>query len=102
MLKEYADSLELEALKGADIGMTISSNPQSRDASEDEVVAATLQPGDSFGELALLTEAPRNATIRMTTPCQLLVCLGLNHLLLLVNEVDGFSRRPLERLTLKL
>ena len=73
VLKEQAAESDLEVLQGAEIGITISSSPQSRDACEDEVIAAILQSGDSFGELALLTEAPRNATIRMTTPCQLLV-----------------------------
>lgn len=40
---------------------------------ETERRLATLNPGTLFGEAALLTNAPRNATVRALEPCELLV-----------------------------
>ena len=37
-----------------------------------EYVMAVLDPGEAFGEMALLVEAPRSATIRSTDDCRLL------------------------------
>ena len=54
---------------------------------------ATLGPGSLFGEAALLTDAPRNATVRALEPCELLA-LRRDDLL----EVLGADRKAGERM----
>jgi CRP-like cAMP-binding protein len=39
---------------------------------EDSVVVAKLGKGDGFGDLALINDAPRAATIMTTTDCDLI------------------------------
>ena len=55
---------------------------------------ATLGPGSSFGELALLEKAPRNATIVAETDMELVV-LGQREFAGIVDEVPGFARKML-------
>lgn len=43
-----------------------------REDGGEERSLATLGPGSLFGEAALLTDAPRNATVRALEPCELL------------------------------
>jgi CRP-like cAMP-binding protein len=54
----------------------------------------TLQRGDAFGELALLGEAPRNATIVAETDVEVLV-IGEHAFVELLDEVPGFALKLL-------
>ena len=61
---------------------------------------ATLGPGSLFGEAALLTDAPRNATVRALEPCELLA-LHRFDLLEAVGEDRQMGDRMLELLRLR-
>jgi len=65
----------------------------ARGAQGDERSLATLEPGSLFGEAALLTDEPRNATVRASEPCTLLA-LRRSDLL----EVLGEDRQTGERM----
>lgn len=62
---------------------------------------ATLGPGDSFGELALLERAPRNASIIAETDMELVV-LGQREFAGLIDEVPGFARKLLAAMARRL
>src|SRR5712691_499372 len=55
---------------------------------------ATLGAGSSFGELALLEKAPRNATVVADSDMELVV-LGQREFAGLIDEVPGFARKLL-------
>ena len=55
---------------------------------------AEIGPGASFGELALLDRAPRNATVTAETPMELVV-LGQREFAGLIDDVPGFARKLL-------
>lgn len=55
---------------------------------------ATLGPGGSFGELALLTRLPRNATVEAATEMNVLV-LGQREFSGLLDEVPGMAHKLL-------
>ena len=61
---------------------------------------ATLGPGTLFGEAALLTEAPRNASVRALEPCELLA-LHRADLLEAIGEDRRMGERMLELLRLR-
>ncbi len=62
---------------------------------------ATLGPGSSFGELALLTRLPRNATVEAATDMELLV-LGQREFSGLLDEVPGMAHKLLASLAQRL
>lgn len=62
---------------------------------------ATLGPGASFGELALLTRLPRNATVEAVTDMELLV-LGQREFSGLLDEVPGMAHKLLAGLAQRL
>jgi CRP/FNR family transcriptional regulator, cyclic AMP receptor protein len=55
---------------------------------------ATLGPGAAFGELALLEDAPRNATVIAETDMELAV-LARREFAAILDEVPGFARKML-------
>jgi CRP-like cAMP-binding protein len=55
---------------------------------------AEIGPGASFGELALLDRAPRNATVTAETPMELVV-LGQREFAGMIDDVPGFARKLL-------
>jgi putative peptide zinc metalloprotease protein len=66
---------------------------RARGAQDDERILATLDPGSLFGEAALLTDGPRNATVRALEPSTLLVLRRTDLL-----EVLGEDRQTRERM----
>lgn len=71
------------------------------DVTRNNKKVATLGPGTSFGELALLDKEPRNATVVATTPMRLVV-LGQREFGGLLDEVPGFSRKLLAGMAARL
>jgi CRP/FNR family cyclic AMP-dependent transcriptional regulator len=55
---------------------------------------ATIGPGAGFGELSLLSKAPRNATIVAETQMEVVV-LGQREFAGLIDDVPGFARKLL-------
>jgi CRP/FNR family cyclic AMP-dependent transcriptional regulator len=62
---------------------------------------ATLGPGASFGELALLDKHPRNATAIAETPMELIV-IGQREFAGLIDDVPGFARKLLAAMAARL
>ena len=59
--------------------------------------SAELQPGDCFGEMALLHSAPRSATVTAETDMRLLV-IGSREFSALIEDVPAIGRRVLAAL----
>jgi CRP-like cAMP-binding protein len=58
---------------------------------------ATVGPGESVGELAVLSKAPRNATVTTRSDCDVAV-ISRRHVQRMIDEAPGFSRKLLEAL----
>jgi CRP/FNR family transcriptional regulator, cyclic AMP receptor protein len=61
-------------------------------------VVATIGPGESIGEIALLTREPRSATVVTTAPCDLYVIDG-NRFDALLEDIPRLARSLLEELS---
>jgi len=62
---------------------------------------ADLKPGNYFGELALLTRAPRDATIEATSDMKLLV-LGQREFSGIIDELPGLAHKLLPTMAQRL
>jgi CRP-like cAMP-binding protein len=62
---------------------------------------ASLGPGGSFGELALLTRMPRNATVEAATDMKVLI-LGQREFSGLLDEVPGMAHKMLSSMAQRL
>jgi CRP-like cAMP-binding protein len=62
---------------------------------------ATLGPGASFGELALLTRLPRNASVEALSDLHLLI-LGQREFSALLDTVPGMAHKMLSAMALRL
>ena len=71
------------------------------DVVRDERPVARLGPGQYFGELAVLDNAPRGATVIAVTPLELFV-LGQREVAAVLDEWPGVSRRMLTSLAARL
>ena len=61
------------------------------DVIDDGTLIATIGPGDGFGEIALLRDTPRTATVRARTPLRLYT-LDRSHVLSVVNGYQSSAR----------
>ena len=88
---EPGDILVLEGQRGREFFVILSG--QAAVMHDDDTVA-TLRTGDWFGELALLANAPRNATVAALTPMELFV-LDDSEFGALLRELPQLARKLL-------
>ncbi|MGI6459841.1 MAG: HD domain-containing phosphohydrolase [Candidatus Hydrogenedentales bacterium] len=60
-----------------------------------------LGPGDGFGEMALVADEPRSATVKAVSDVELL-CLDRSHFVVLMEEEERFAQRILRLLSHRL
>mgnify|MGYP001161932323 FL=1 len=60
-----------------------------------------LGPGDGFGEMALVADEPRSATVKAVSDVELL-CLDREHFVVLMDEEERFAQRILRLLSQRL
>ena len=88
---EPGDILVLEGQRGREFFVILSG--QAAVMHDDDTVA-TLRTGDWFGELALLANAPRSATVAALTPMELFV-LDDSEFSALLRELPQLARKLL-------
>ena len=70
------------------------------DVESEKVLISVMNDGDYFGEIALLHDEPRNATVKARTPCTFLT-LGREEFLKLLDEIPGLRTEFEEHIKLR-
>lgn len=96
--RKAGDVLARQDERGSEMLVLVSGAARvDRDGTE----LAILGPGDVVGELSLIDDQPRSATVTATEDCEILV-MHRNDFKSLMSEVPGFTAKVLESVTQRL